>query len=132
MAINETQITIEQFNTLSNYFSLAFQGIRFNYYDDIEENRKITQEPSAAQRVNEGLLNGQKGDTKPSTEDQAIADQNVLKIAVGVEEDACQVVPVGEIEGDKGTEANDKGSPEVKNYSLSFLKFKEGCPLPLS
>jgi hypothetical protein len=38
-----------------------------------------------------------------------------LKIADGVEEDACQVVPVGEIEGDKETDAKDKGSSEVRN-----------------
>ena len=97
----------------------------------MEANRKITSEPSAADRVNDALHNGQNGDAKPSTGDDVAASQNVLKIADGVEEDTCQVVPVEEIEGDKMTDAKDKGSSEVRNdFSFAHL-FRGQLTTPL-
>lgn len=93
-----------------------FQGIRFNYYDDddVEESRKVgpeaSQATSTAQRVNEGVRNGPADDAKPSTSIDESTGQNVLKIAVGVEEDSepCQVIPVEEIEIDKGINVSDR------------------------
>ena len=85
----------------------------------MEENRKISPEPSVAQRVNEAIVNGKNDHTKPSNQDEANADQNILKIAAGVEEDTCQVVPVDDIKDDKETRIDDESASEVNNH-ISF------------
>ena len=85
----------------------------------MEENRKISPEPSAAQRVNEAIFNGKNGHTEQSNQDEANADQNILRIAAGVEEDTCQVVPVDDIKDDKEIGINDESASGVNNH-ISF------------
>ena len=82
----------------------------------MEENRKIGHESSAAQRVNEAIANGQNDHTKDESSD----DQNILKIATGVEEDACQVAPVEDVKDDEKTEMNDEDTSGVNSDLLFY------------
>lgn len=60
--------------------------------------------------MNDRLFNG---DAKSSTLDKVAANQDVLKIAVGVQEDACPCPVAPEIDGEKGEVRDKKGPSKV-------------------
>lgn len=99
-------------------------GIRFNYYDEElgdEKNRNLEKPSSTvtAKRINDSVDSELKNTNESSVADDKPPGNKVLKLAAGVEEDAdpCQVIPVEELQDEKGKGGTSEAPADDKNSS---------------